>query len=71
MTNFRLPNTKTCVVVWYRNGMKNETLIDTPANMEALKNTMIMSHRVGMSEIRCLKAVRPADLASSMMGFRR
>lgn len=71
MTNFRLPTTKTCVVVFYRNGKRGEVLIDTPRTNEGLKNKLVMEHRVGMSEVRALKPVNPTDLASSMMGLRR
>ena len=60
--NFRLPNTRLCVVVWFRNNQKNEVLIDTPANNEALKNTMLMKHRVGASEIRAVKGVDASGL---------
>ena len=51
-----------CVVVWYRDGKKNETLIETPRSNNDLRNTMLMSHRVGFSEIRCVKSVDTAEL---------
>jgi hypothetical protein len=60
--NFILPQTKLCTVVWYRNGVKNETLIETPRSNNDLRNTMLMSHRVGFSEIRCVKSVDTAEL---------
>lgn len=66
MTNFRLPETRTCIVVWYRHDRKNEILMDTPANMEALKNKLIMEHKVGMSEVRAIKSVIPNELAAAM-----
>ena len=59
--NFNLPDTKLCVVVWYRNGDKNETLIDTPVSDSQLQTTML-GHRVGLSEIRAIKAVEPLNL---------
>ncbi len=60
-TNFTLPQTKLCVVVWYRNNTANETLIPTPANNRILVDTML-SHRVGCSEIRAVKPVNPTAL---------
>jgi len=60
--NFVLPQTKMCVVVWYRNGAKNETLIDTPRSNNSLFDLMLMRHHVGYSEIRALKAVEPTAL---------
>ena len=58
---FQLPQTKLCVVVWYRNGVKSETLIDTPANTDHLQRVML-GHRVGLSEIRAIKGVEPLNL---------
>jgi hypothetical protein len=71
-TNFVLPNTKMCVVVWYRDGKKMEDiLIETPKSNNDLRNTMLMNHRVGFSEIRALKAVDTNDLEKSISQFRR
>ena len=61
-TNFILPQTPMCAVVWYRNDVKNETLIETPRSNNDLRNTMLMAHRVGFSEIRCIKSVEVAEL---------
>lgn len=74
-TNFQLPKTKNCVVVWYRAGVRNEVTIPTPASNDSLVMTMVMKHKVGRSEIRTIKGVE-ADLsklnvrglALSMMG---
>ena len=60
--NFVLPKTKMCVVVWYRNGKKNETLIDTPRSNATLFDLMLMNHHVGYSEIRAIKSVEPTAL---------
>jgi hypothetical protein len=57
--NFKLPTTKMCIVVWYRDGKMNETLIDTPFNNTALIDTMLMKHHVGYSELRAVKSVDP------------
>jgi len=65
-TNFVLPQTKMCVVVWYRDNKKNETLIETPRSNNDLRNTMLMKHRVGFSEIRCIKSVDGNDLANTI-----
>ena len=62
---FKLPETKTCVVVWERNGTRNETLIDTPQTNKGLQ-TVMLAKRVGFSEIRCIKSVDAKDLAASM-----
>lgn len=50
------------IVVWYRDGKKNETLIETPLSNNDLRNTMLMSRHVGFSEIRCVKSVEVAEL---------
>ena len=60
--NFILPKTKMCVVVSYRNDQKNETLIETPKSNNDLRNTMLMKHRVGFSEIRAVKSVEATEL---------
>lgn len=65
-TNFKLPTTKLCIVVWYRNGIKHETLINTPSTNEMLVTTMFQ-HRVGASELRAVKEVNPLDLKASMI----
>lgn len=64
-TNFTLPQSASCIVVWYRNGKKNETLIPTPANNDNLRNVML-THKVGYSEIRAVKAVNGSDIAAAM-----
>jgi len=63
---FTLPKTKMCVVVWHRNGHKNEQLIDTPRTSATLIDTMLMKHHVGYSEIRCLKPVDPQELSRAL-----
>jgi len=65
-TNFTLPKSTMCVVVWYRNNKKNETLIPTPSNNDNLRNTMLMQYQVGYGEIRAVKAVNGNDIARSM-----
>lgn len=60
-TNFKLPTTKLCTVVWYRNGTKGEVLMPTPANNNQLVQIMF-EHRVGRSEIRAVKPVDPTSL---------
>ena len=61
-TNFKLPTTKMCIVLWYRDGVKHETLIDTPINNTTLTDTMLMKHHVGFSEIRAVLSVDPKHL---------
>ena len=51
-THFKLPTTKMCIVVWYRDGEKHEQLMNTPANNDRLVESML-KHKVGYSEIRC------------------
>ena len=67
-TNFVLPTTKLCTVIWYRDGVKHETLIDTPANNEYLVYVMLTQHHVGFSEIRAVISVDPRQL---IKGFGR
>jgi hypothetical protein len=59
---FILPQTKTCVVVWYRDGKKNEQLMDTPRSSSSLIDLMLLNHHVGYSEIRAVKSVEPTEL---------
>lgn len=61
-THFKLPITKMCIVVWYRNNVKHEQLIAIPANNDRLVNTMLMDHKVGYSEIRAVKPVEAQGL---------
>ncbi len=61
---FKLPATKLCTVVWYRDGQPNETLIDTPPNNNRLIDIML-GHCVGYSEIRAVKAVEPLELGQN------
>ena len=55
LTKFVFPNTQTCVVVWYRNGERHESIIKTPEGTTGLRNAML-GQRVGYSEIRAVKA---------------
>ncbi len=55
-----------CVVVWYRDNKKNETLITTPRTNSDLRNEMLMQHRVGFSEIRAVKSVDGASLTNQI-----
>ena len=64
ITNFTLPATKLCVVVWYRNGKRSENLIPTPASNAALTNVML-ANKEGRSEIRAIKPVHPGHLIGS------
>ena len=68
-TKFDLPETKMCVVMWYRNGVRGEQLIETPYSNSQLYNTMLMCHKVGYSEIRAVKAVRADELVEAMSSF--
>ena len=55
----RLPDTKLCIVVWYRNNAKQEDLlIETPANYQVLE-TVLLRKKIAMSEVRAIKAVEP------------
>ena len=62
---FRLPKTKLCVVVWYRNNQKNEVLIPTPGNNTRLAEIMLQ-HKVGASEIRAVKPVEASGLIQQL-----
>ena len=63
---FKLPSTKMCVVVWYRDGVKHETLMDTPFNSNDLIDKMLMDHHVGYSEIRTVLSVDPKEWVSKL-----
>jgi hypothetical protein len=63
---FKLPQTSMCIVVWYRNGVKHEQLIDTPFNSAALIDTMLMKYHVGYSELRAVLAVDPKEWVSKL-----
>ena len=64
--NFVLPQTKLCLVVSYRNGVKTETLMETPPNNDMLFYRMLVNHGIGYSEIRAVKEINAAQLANSM-----
>jgi hypothetical protein len=77
MNKFSFPNTINCIVVWYRNNVKHETTIPTPRSNSALQMAML-ANKVGMSEIRAIKAdnssqltslasINPANLAAAMI----
>ena len=63
-TQFVFPNTSTAIVVWYRDGVKHETKIVTPHNTTQLQ-TVMLSHRVGYSEIRSIKADPDGQLVNT------
>ena len=54
-----------CVVIWYRNGKKNEQLMDTPGSSDKLIDLMLMRHHVGWSEIRAVQSVDVRELLRS------
>jgi hypothetical protein len=64
-TNFILPKTKMCIVIWYRNGEKHEQLMETPPNNEMLVYRMLMNYHVGFSEIRGIKSVESSGLIAT------
>jgi hypothetical protein len=75
--NFRIPkNTRFVIVLWYRNNEPHEIRIPTPPNNDMLRLEML-SHQVGFSEIRAVKAEREssepsaADLNSLAYRFRK
>lgn len=51
----KLPETKTCVVVWHRNGKRHEQTINTPTSCKGLQEIMFARYQVGYSEIRAVK----------------
>ena len=61
-TQFVLPSTKLSIVVWYRDGKKNEQLLPTPASNDILINIMLRNYKVGFSEIRAVKSVETSGL---------
>jgi hypothetical protein len=59
---FKLPDTKMCLVVWYRNGKRHEQLINTPQTCKGLQQIMFARYQVGYSEIRAIESVDPTQL---------
>lgn len=55
---FQIPQSTNVIVRWFRHGKFTDTLIPRPANNEMLRLTMVQNHKVGYSEIRCVKADR-------------
>jgi hypothetical protein len=55
---FLIPQSANVIVRWARAGLFTDTLIPRPANNEMLRLTMLQNHKVGHSEIRCVKADR-------------
>ena len=70
--NFRLPGTKMCLVLCYRdNAPLPKVLMPTPANNEMLRLSML-GKGVGYSEIRAVEPVKETDLQMAMQpSFRR
>ena len=63
--NFKLPNTRLCIVLWNSQGTLNKDLIPTPPSNDALRQRML-EKKVGYSDIRGVQAVKESDLALSM-----
>jgi len=61
-TQFKLPTSTMCIVVWYRNNKRNEVLMPTPQSNRGLAEIMFSKHHVGPSEIRAVKSVDAQDL---------
>jgi len=73
--NFKLPNTRLCLVLCYDNNKPSrplpKALIPTPATNEGLRAAML-SKGIGYSQIRAVEAVKEQDLATAMQpNFRR
>jgi hypothetical protein len=65
--NFKLPNTRLCLVLWYRdNKPQPKILLPTPPNNTMLRLTMVKDHHVGESEIRSVQPVKEEDLLKAM-----
>lgn len=61
-TQFTLPQTSMCTVLWLRNGTMHEELIATPSTNERLKDIMFANFKCGWSEIRAVKGVNPHEM---------
>jgi hypothetical protein len=70
--NFKLPNTKMCLVLVFNNNRPPyKELIPTPATNEGLRTAML-AKKVGYSQIRAVEPVKEMDLQSAMQpNFRR
>jgi hypothetical protein len=67
--NFRLPNTKMCLVLCYSNNKPSiplpEVLIPTPATNEVLRSLM-RNMGIGYGQIRAVKKVDETDLQTAI-----
>jgi hypothetical protein len=73
--NFKLPNTKLCLVLCYDNNKPSrplpKVLVPTPATNEGLRSAML-NKGIGYSQIRAVQPVKEQDLAKAMQpSFRR
>ena len=67
--NFKLPNTKLCLVVWFRGNKHHEEILETPHTNDQLRQRML-EKKVGYSEIRTVKSVDGDSLANAMTRLR-
>jgi hypothetical protein len=67
--NFKLPNTKMCLVLCYDNNVPSrplpKVLVPTPPNNEGLRSTML-NRGIGYSQIRAVEPVKEQDLVTAM-----
>ena len=73
--NFKLPNTKFCLVLCYNNNVPPRplprVLVPTPANNDGLRAAML-NKGIGYGQIRAVGSVREEDLQRAMQpNFRR
>jgi hypothetical protein len=64
--NFKLPNTRLCLVLWYNDGRPQpKELMPTPANNDGLRSAML-AKGVGYSQIRAVQPVREENLVEAI-----
>jgi len=63
--NFKLPNTRLCVVLTIKDNERKEHLIPTPPSNDMLRQRML-EKKIGFSEIRAVKSVDGGQLAEKM-----
>lgn len=68
--NFKLPNTRLCIVITFRDNIRTEHLIPTPSSNDDLRMKMLVKH-IGYGDIKAVKAVDGESLVNQMTRCRR
>ena len=63
--NFKLPNTRLCIVLTIKDNKRKEHLMSTPPSNDMLRQRML-EKQIGYSEIRAVKSVDGGQLVEKM-----